>query len=110
MSAEMKKLLETIDSLMREPVGEATGSVEDELADDIETIYHDLLEQVSMLDQLFRQIPNRNTQERARRQVLSHLQMALNDEHMWIGNNMMTLEKLIQELRSQNDEEGDEYE
>jgi hypothetical protein len=98
---EMKKLLETMEDLGREPVIEAPIDV----ADQLEEVYEELLEAVDNLRQLFRMIPDRELSERARRGVLSHLETALNDEHQWIGRNDTTLADVIYELRSGEEEE-----
>lgn len=99
---EMRKLMERLDEIESDQI-QVTESRPDPL-DVLETlnnIYDQLMDSVNELEDVLRGVPNRNLQERARRMVLAHLQMALNNNHSWMGKNMTTLAEVIQEFEDE---------
>jgi hypothetical protein len=71
----------------------------DELVYELEQTYEQMQELINNLDHLVRYIPDGTLKERARRMMLSHFQMALNNDHMWLGGNMYTLSDLIEDMQ-----------
>lgn len=90
-----------MEDLMREPVTE--GPVD--IADQLEEVYEELQDLLYNLKRLVRQIPYRALSERANRGVLAHIEIALNNEHQWMGRNYTTLADVIEELRAGPEEE-----
>jgi hypothetical protein len=103
---EMRKLMEAVSQV---ELTENTGHI----IADIENIYEEMDMLIDNLGSLIRQLPNERMREMGRRGVLSHFQMALNNNHDWLGKNMTTLEdflNMLQEMESDPGymEEGDE--
>lgn len=94
MSAEMKKLMEAVAPLFQEPITEAV-----DVADQLEDLYDELKEIVRNLQGISRGLDATN-RERMKRYVLSHLSMALDDEHEWLGGNAITLRDVIDDIRN----------
>jgi len=79
----------------------------EELIADLEEAYSQMQELVNQIEHLIHYVP-KHMQGRAKSMMLSHLQMALNDEHMWVGGNMYTLAELIEELKDDGNFEDEE--
>jgi hypothetical protein len=85
----------------------------DELVYELEQTYEQMEELVQNLAHLINYIPDGSLKERARRMMLAHFQMALNNDHMWLGGNMYTLSDLIEDMQdpglwNEGDEQEDE--
>jgi hypothetical protein len=83
----------------------------EELISELTEIYENMNNMIRELEHLIRYLPDETMRERAKRMMLSHFQMALNDDHMWLGGNMYTLAELLEELQDPgNWDEGEEEE
>ena len=102
MSDEMKRLIETVETFMREPVQEAPAM---NVADQLEDVYEEMMDLSRNLRRLINMIPDRSISERARRGPLAHIQMSLNHEHEWLGGINTTLSDIIEALRERTEEE-----
>lgn len=82
----------------------------EELIEQFEETYENLQSVVNELQHLVRNIPDETLKERARRMMLAHLEMAMNNDHMWLGGNMYTLADLIEDLRDPGNWDEEEVE
>lgn len=96
---EMRKLMEAVS---KAELTENTGLI----IADIESIYEQMDELIDTLGRLIRQLPDERMREMGRRGVLSHFQMALSNNHDWLGKNMTTLEDFINMLQEMENDPG----
>ena len=81
------------------------------IAIELEEKYSDLLDLMGDIKELVEGIPVSFIRERARSYWLAHIEMALNDDHNWVGGSMATIEGTIDELKEEvgfgeDDDEG----
>lgn len=80
----------------------------EELISELEEIYEGMSNMIRELQHLINYLPDETMRERAKRMMLSHFEMALSDEHMWLGGNMYTLAELLDDLRDPGNWEEEE--
>ncbi len=73
----------------------------EEKIDQAEEIYEEMLERVGEIQEVFR---GTEDYDRAKAYFLAQLQMAMNDDHMYLGGGSYTFENGIESLRRQLEE------
>ncbi|MFZ5615540.1 MAG: hypothetical protein ACOY4L_12085 [Pseudomonadota bacterium] len=79
-----------------------------EIIDELREIQMQMLEGLGQAKTLIKQIGREMTLQRAEAYWLAHIQIALTNDHGYLGNSMCSMEDTIAEIENAMNEEGDE--